>query len=267
MRFRYSPGFLPGLRRHIPLIIAAILGLTVALVSGKYMLTYVNTHKETVRVPVPAREIAPYTTIIPDDIIWREIIKGGEDPSAVHEPSEVVGKLVLTPLYRNEQIRKERLLDPKLVANKQIISLNIDVARSVGGSLRAGDLVDVWWVVDPAFPNWSLAAVDAVVMDIRDSAGRLVSPTGGGVTQQALEAAVPSQPSPPAVAVLAVRSEDVMKVVGGASPKSQNVVLSKKFVPGPPPLAVPLAGVQTSPDQKNQGIKVVAPKTTNFQGR
>lgn len=264
MRFKYSSSFFPGLRRHIPLVIAIIAGLAVALASAKYMLVYVNTHKETVKVPVPARDISPYTTISSEDIVWREIVKGGEDPGAIRDPSEAVGKLTIAPLYRNEQIRKERLTDSNLVAGKQIVSLNIDVARSVGGALKAGDLVDVWWVLDPALPNWSLAAVDAVVLDMRDSSGRSVLPAGGGIVQQAFGSAAPVQSNPPAVAVLAVRSEEVSRVVGGASPKSQNAVLAKKFMPTP---HVSAAAEPIDPNQKNQGHKTAAPKTNTAERR
>lgn len=262
MRFGTPRRFSAGLHRHIPLAIAIAVGLAFALASARYMLAYMNTHIETVQVPVSARDIPPYTVISSSDIAWRETIKGGEEPGMVRDPSEAVGKLALTTLYTNEQIRKERLADPNLVEGKQIVSINVDVARSVGGSLRAGDLVDVWWVTDPALPNWTLAAANAVVMDIRDSAGRSVIPSGGGIVQQALGAAAPVQSSPPAVAVLAVRTEDVPKVVGGASPKSQNVVLAKKY-------SFSLPVEEPVPPEKNQAVKT-PPKinvSQNQQGR
>jgi pilus assembly protein CpaB len=200
----------------------------VALFSARYMMAYVSTHRETVRVPVAARDIPPYTVLTSQDVTWRDVVKGGEEPGAVRDPAEAVGKMALAALYRNEQIRKERLADPGLAAGRQVVSLNVDVTRCVGGLLRAGDLVDVWWVPDPAAPGmWTLAAVDAVVLDLRDSTGKSVLAQEGFV-QQALSGGAPSG-GPPAVAVLAVRAEDVPRVVGGASPRSQNAVLTKKF--------------------------------------
>ncbi|SHE97554.1 pilus assembly protein CpaB [Desulfofundulus australicus DSM 11792] len=229
MRFRFRNPPLTSIRRHLPLLAAVAIGLAVALFSARYLLLYVNTHRETVRVPVPARDIPPYTVISSQDVTWRDIVAGGEEPGAVRDPAEAVGKLSLTTLYRGEQIRKERLADPGLVAGRQVVSLNVDVARCVGGSLRAGDLVDVWWVNDPnPATGWTLAASDAVVLDIRDSAGKSVL-ASNNIVQQALGGAAPSSSNPPAVVVLAVKTGDVPKVVGGASPKSQNVVLTKKF--------------------------------------
>lgn len=239
MRFRGSFRF-SSLRHHLPLLVAVVIGLAVAAFSARYLMVYVNTHRETVRVPVPARDIPPYTVISSQDLTWRDIVKGGEEPGAVKAPEEAVGKLALATLYRGEQIRKERLADPSLVAGRQVVSLNVDVARCVGGSLKAGDLVDVWWVTDPNLAaGWALAASDAVVLDVRDSTGKSVLPAGGFI-QQALGGAAPSAPSnPPAVVVLAVKSGDVPRVVGGASPKSQNVVLTKKFTAGGAANAVP----------------------------
>ena len=260
---------LPGLRAHLPTVAAVVIGLAVALLSTKYMLGYVNTHRETVRVPVLVRDVAPYTVISAEDVGWREIVKGGEEPGAARDPSEVIGKLALSALYKDEQISKERLGDPSLVAGRQIISLNVDVTRSVGGWLRAGDLVDIWWVSDAGQPGagWSLAATDAVVLDVRDSAGRSVIPRAVPV-QQLIAGAPQAQPAnPPAVAVLAVKNEDVPRVVGGASPKSQNIVLTKKFAQGGSPLPVQAPAQQqvqqTNPQQevvKNEQGKQAAAK-------
>ncbi|SMB96511.1 Flp pilus assembly protein RcpC/CpaB [Thermanaeromonas toyohensis ToBE] len=231
MRFSVKSPKFYAFRNQVPLIVAIVVGLAVALGSARFLLGYAKTQHETVRVPVPARDIAPYTVISPGDITWRDVIKGAEEAGAVRDPREVVGRVALSPLYRGEQIRKERLADPSFVTGRQVVAVSIDVARCVGGILVAGDLVDVWWVPDPGQPErWVLVATDAVVLDVRDSSGRTVLPQGG-LVQQAIGGVVQSSPSnPPAVAVLAVRTEEVQKVIGGASPKSQFVVLAKKFI-------------------------------------
>lgn len=227
---RVSVGGISGtLGRRWPFLLAAVVGILVALFAARQMAVYVNLHKETVQVPVPTRDIPPYSVIASTDLAWREVVKGGEEIGAVRDPSEAVGKMALVPLYRGEQIRKERLGDAASVADRQVVALNVDVTRSVGGMLAPGDLVDLWWAAEGAAPEAEsrLIAVDAVLLDLKDSAGRSVLVKGKpGILGQPEQ-----QQSAPAVVVLAVRTEDVSKVVGGALPKSANIVLVKKFSP------------------------------------
>lgn len=232
MRRMFQFGGRPFLWQHMPLVIAIVVGLAVAFFSAKYLQAYVNANKEMTRVPVPAHDIPPYTVINPQDITWKEIIKGAEEPGTISDPSEAVGKISLSTLYQGEQIRKERLVGAGLLHDKQVVSINVDVARCVGGALKMGDLVDVWWIVDHNLPSgWQLAAVDAVVLDIRDSTGKSLLAEQAPV--QALVAGTPRVTTvPPAVAVLAARAQDIPRIVGGASPKSQNSVLVKKYTPG-----------------------------------
>lgn len=225
-----------SVQRYIPLALAVLIGIGLAFFAARQMLRYTETHKETVRVPVPAHDIASYMVIGSKDLIWREVVRGGEEIGAVKTPSKIVGKVALYPLYRGEQIREERLGDTKDLMERRIVSVNIDVGRCVGGSISPGDLVDVWWVDEVSTPgiDWVLAVPDAVVLDVRDSNGRSVVSAGGGVIQQAQQvvsggAAVSG---PPAIAVLAVKREDVPKMVGGAHPRSDQVILVKKFAPG-----------------------------------
>lgn len=222
------------LRSILPLLLAVVGGLLVAFLAGRFYLQYVNTHREVVHVVVPARDIPPYTVISEADLTNTVLPAGGEDHAAARDASEVVGRLALYPLYRGEQIRRERLVDPSVVKDRQVVSVSVDVARCVGGSLQPGSLVDVWWVNDPAVPGtWQLAAADAVVLDIRDSSGRSVIQQQASLAQQVVSGGASQGPSsPPAVAVLAVRNTDVVKVVGGASMKSQNIVLAKKYTEG-----------------------------------
>ncbi|MGI9862533.1 SAF domain-containing protein [Moorella naiadis] len=212
-------------------MVAIIVSLTVALFSAKQLKAYVNAHQETVRVVVASRDIPPYTVLSQEDLSWRAVIKGGEEPGTIKDPAEAVGKMTLSLVPKDQQIARAYLVDAKLAGDREVISLNVDVTRCVGGSLKSGDLVDVWWVV-PELANSPgggryLAATDAIVLDIRDSNGKSTVQQAGGFLNVGN-----AQAAPPAVAVLAVKPDDVPNVVAGASPKSQNIVLVKKYVPG-----------------------------------
>lgn len=236
------------LKSLLPFLLAAAVGLAAALAAGRFHVQYVNAHKEMVQVVVPARDIPPYTVITEADLTTAPVPAGGEDPAAARSAPEVVGRLALYPLYKGEQVRRERLVDPSVVKDRQVISLGIDVARCVGGALQPGNLVDVWWVNDPAVPGtWQLAASDAVVLDLKDSSGKsVVQQQPPALIQQAV-AGSQGPSSPPSVVVLAVKNADVPRVVGGASMKSQNVVLAKKYAEGG---TQPNVAVQVAPQQQ-----------------
>lgn len=253
MNFRRS-----GFRRSWPTLLAVVIGLIVAFIAAYQLRQYTNTHVETVRVPVPARDIPPYTVITSGDLTWRIVVKGGEEPGAIRDPSDAVGRLALSTLYKNEQIKKERLIDAKLVKDKQIVSVNVDIARSIGGSLQAGDLVDVWWVpadssTEPGV-GWMKIASNTIVLDVRDSSGKSVFQQGG-VVQQALAGSIGVPATPPAVAILVVDSTEVPKIIGGASPKSQSIVLSKKFVPTEETVQAVEQPAEVQPTQTSQEQK------------
>jgi len=222
----------PNLRVRWPLVGAVAVGLIVAGFGGVQYKNYVNAHKETVQVIVPARNIPPYTRLQPGDFKWETIAKGGEAPGTVTDESQLKGKISLTTLYRGEQIKVERVGDASLAEGKQVIAVGIDITRCVGGWLSPGDLVDAWWIPSESSMNapgagWTRVAVNAVVLDLRDSSGKSIYETSvqAGIMQSAINAPA----TPPAVAILAVHTEDVPRVIGGASPISKNIVLARKF--------------------------------------
>lgn len=223
----------PNLRNiRWPLVAAIAVGLIVAGFGGMQYKSYVNSNKETIQVIVPAKTIPPYTVLKPGDFKLETITKGGEVPGTVTDTEQLKGGISLSTLYKGEQIKVERIGDASLANGKQIVAANIDVTRCLGGWLAPGDLVDIWWIqsdssIETPGAGWTKVAPNATLLDIRDSSGKSVyqTPVQAGIMQSALNA--PS--SPPAVAILAVRSEDVPHMIGGASPNSQNIILAKKF--------------------------------------
>lgn len=218
-----------SLRRAWPLLLSIVCGLGIAVFGAYQYQEYVQTHRETVKVIVASHNIMPYSVITPADLTEKQVVQGMEVPDAVVSADEAVGKIALTLLYGGEQIRRDKLGTKELHQDRQIVGVNINVARAAGGWLRPGDLVDVWWVpsgsqMEAPGAGWFLAAESAIVLDIRDSSGKsLFDHQQNSVIPNA------SQSAGPAVAVLAVKEDQVQRVVGGAAPNSQNVVLTLKF--------------------------------------
>jgi hypothetical protein len=160
---------------------------------------------------------------------------GSKQPDTINSPSDAIGKMTTITMYQGDQVETKRLEDPALVSGKQLVTVNIDLARCDAGYLKPGDVTDAWWVpsggnIQTPGIGWVQVATNATVVDIKDSTGKsLFFGEGSGLAQQALISSGSQAAGSPAVAVLAVNDSDVSKIIGGAIPKSENIVLTKKF--------------------------------------
>lgn len=218
------------LKEKWPIILAILIGIGISYYLFLQAQTYTNEHVETVRVPVAVKEIPPYHKITSGDVNWQNIVKGGEDKTAISNIDEALGKVAVETIYPGEQIKKQRLMNATEINDKQIVAINIDLTRCVGGAITSGDLVDVWWVpgqgtVTPG-SSVQLLSTNAIVIDIRDSSGKSVIDTNKTIYSSLAGGTVSS---PPAVALLAINKRDARNCIVGASPASQNVVFVKKF--------------------------------------
>jgi hypothetical protein len=214
-----------------PIIAAVVLGLLVAAIAATRLMRYTNTHIAMESVLVMAHDVGPYTVLQASDIAAQQEVNGSKQPDTINSPSEAIGKMTTITMYQGDQVETRRLADPAQVQDRQLVSINIDLARSDAGYLRPGDTADAWWI--PSGGNtqtpgigWVQVATNAVLVDIKDSTGKSLFSGGGSSIQQAL---VGQAAGSPAVAVLAVNASDVSKIIGGAVPKSENIVLTKKF--------------------------------------
>jgi hypothetical protein len=242
-----------------PIIAAVVLGLLVAAIAATRLMRYTNTHIAMESVLVMAHDVGPYTVLQASDIVAQQEVNGSRQPDTINSPSDAIGKMTTITMYQGDQVEERRLADPAQVQDRQLVSINIDLARSDAGYLRPGDIADAWWI--PSGGNtqtpgigWVQAATNAVLVDIKDSTGKsLFSGVGVGLVQQALVPSGSQAAGSPAVAVLAVNASDVSKIIGGAVPKSENIVLTKKF--SQEEQAVPRPAVQTG----NQGVQQSEP--------
>jgi hypothetical protein len=214
-----------------PIIVAIIIGLSVAAFAATRLLNYTNTHIAMENVLVMSHDVGPYTILQASDVVTQQEVKGSKQPNTINSPSDAVGKMTASALYQGDQVETKRLIDPAQVQNKQLVVVNIDLARCGAGYLRPGDIADAWWISgDAQTPGvgWVQVATNAIVVDIKDSTGKSLF-GGGSTVQQTLMSGGSSAAGPPAVAVLAVNISDVSRVIGGAVPKSASIVLTKKF--------------------------------------
>ena len=105
-------------------------------------------------VVVAKGDIPKGTTLEPDMLDTKLIIKDYLEPRAVQYPERIVGMVTLVPISQGEQITFNKLMSPKELSTstslamntpvgKRAISLPVDNLSSLMGMIRAGDYVDV----------------------------------------------------------------------------------------------------------------------------
>lgn len=199
MRFRF---------RREPLIaaVALIIGLTAA--AALYIVQEAST--QLVPALVAARDLPARHLIRREDLHFTYVLPAARDPRAVHDPEQLVGHLLLSPVFAGEQFRPGRIHPDEgdLTADEVAVAVETDLVNSVGGLLTAGAVVDIYWI--PGSDARALGApvprriAEAVrVLSVRDSAARATGPN---------TTADPTRTQPaaglPAVVVLKVPADD-----------------------------------------------------------
>lgn len=216
------------IKKLLPIILAITIALAAAYIGTSRFKQEVASKKEMATIIVAAKSIAPYTILDKENLKRIQVPEDRADPDAINNPDELFGKITMTRILPNEQIRKEKISDDLNIKEKEIVAVNIDMTRAGAGWIQSGDIVDVWYLGgDTKTPgvNNALIAPNAIVLDLRDSAGVSVYTGTTEVVSSITSSITPS--SPPAIAVLVVDSKFTHQVVNAA--KDQNAVLVKKF--------------------------------------
>jgi Flp pilus assembly protein CpaB len=157
-----------GSRRRARLIL--IVGVALALVAGVGTFVYASGAKSdqpvavpTVAVLVAAREIPAKTTLTTADVKLQEFNLDAKPALAMSDATEALGKITVQSISVGEPILPSKFADPKLpgfvvmpasfigadgapVANSpnfRAMSITVPDPSAVGGSVLAGDIVDL----------------------------------------------------------------------------------------------------------------------------
>lgn len=133
----------------------------------------------------------------------------------------IIGKITNTIIKSGSPIYANQLDDAKEQGNKYFISVPVDLSRAVGGKIKPGDIVDVYWVDSAENMMWRKISSDVVIADILDSSGNTAS-TIINATGIETRSAIPT------IMVLAVEKEQVNSLIGGSA-SSDKLVLVKKL--------------------------------------
>jgi pilus assembly protein CpaB len=135
-----------------------IAGVALALVAGALLfmfLSQMTQQANAVATPTPVPDVdvmtltrdLPAGTIVTGDMLKR-LPRKGNDPAiaeAVRDPSEAVGRMVVTDMKANQTVKRLDLqaLPFVLAKGKRAMAISVDDLSSVAGLVREGDFVDV----------------------------------------------------------------------------------------------------------------------------
>lgn len=216
--------------KKLPHVLAIILGLAAALIAWSQVNRQVTEARQTVTVVALNKDLDAYTAIKIEDLTPVSLPTAAVDNYAATKPEEVAGKIALAPLFKGKPVDKRSLADPGSSAgNYQVIGINVDPARAAG--VRAGDIVDVYWLL-PERGGWTpenatyKVAGGVRVLKVCDEKGIPLEEPGGPVQQTFVGTVTPKKSA--SIVYLAVRPEDVPRVIGGSAPKSASIALAKR---------------------------------------
>jgi len=237
-------------RKYLFPVILVVIGLSVTGYSYYRMGALKQQTKQFSYIPVPTRDIPAYTTVAKSDIVLKEITKSTEPTWAIKQPEEIVGKVALTTLRFDAPINPNDISNTGNLPNLQIVSVNIDAARTAGA--QQGDIVDVYWITaeQNGQANSRTVAANARVVEVCDANGQ---PTSNQTAiQQSVSTTFKSPSGSTMIYRLLVKPEEVAGVVPGGAPKNTSIALVKKFAESKPPATqAPLNPTVTKGDAKN----------------
>lgn len=216
-------------KSSIRLLIAVIIGLSVAGISVYYLLNFAADYQEMTEIIVPNQNISAYEVVSKDKIEAKSVPAGSVDKFTAVDPGQVLGKVTTVTLYKGSWIDIRNLTRKELVdTSKQHVAVNINLTRSVGGTVKPGDIVDVFYVTGEQVPG-ALLARNCRVLKLMDNMGNENgrSTESRGFLEEAKNAA--QKAGLPAVVVLAVKPDEVPDLIRGSFDKSTGIVLVKKF--------------------------------------
>lgn len=145
-----APPLVPGrpplwrrrLHRHRRPLLALLAGLLV------WSLTAALRPADPARVPVvvAARDLAPGTTVTPDDLVVADVPEQARSVDSTADPTTLVGRRVVVPLLAGDAVLARHLLTASLLAGygAGTVATPLRLAdASALALLRPGDLVDV----------------------------------------------------------------------------------------------------------------------------
>jgi hypothetical protein len=118
----------------------------IILLVGIIVAVFLWWRQDSVSVFVPARELNAYHYIQHDDLVPLKFSSREVPTDALRVPNQIVGRYTLVSLPASSLIQSKQLHavpDSKLIEGRVIVAMVATPAMILGGSLKAGDVVDI----------------------------------------------------------------------------------------------------------------------------
>lgn len=216
--------------KRLPLYIAVLAGITVALFAWYNLNKQVRQTQTTVKIVVPKEDIEAYSVLSPEKLTAKEVLRLSVDKYTAQEIGDASGMLTTAPLYAGKSVDTRYLAKPNEdVGSYQVVGVNIDAARAAG--VKTGDIVDVYWL-NPEQIAWAPAQTSQLIAN-NVRVLRVCDDRGQAITEKTktIQASVGSVVTPiqvPRIVYLLVKPEDVPLIIGGSATKSASIALARK---------------------------------------
>lgn len=150
-------------------------GLFLALFTPAALLTGLKS-KPQVQVPVVAMELPAYHLITPQSLEFKTVTLGDVAPSVLNDQKDIIGRYTLKTLAKGEMIHQgeiKELGDEGLLKETTAVAVAATPAMTLGGSLKAGDIVNLT-IVPQASESQHPAALtleNILVLDVKPLPG------------------------------------------------------------------------------------------------
>jgi len=226
-RFKPKKGFIIALA-------LILIGCSVGYYSYTKIQEILRPKVDYVMLPVPKSNIQVYTVTSTLDFELKPFPKGTENRGYLQAIDELSGKVTARPLEKDSPIMENDFLQNNQdLNNVQIISLNMDAARSSGA--KPGDLVDIYLLsaADPTIPGAKVAQ-NVKVIDICDTSGKSLYQEGSVFSITATDVVKAASNM---IYRVAINEEDVSKVITGSNTKNIFIAFARNIQKTPTSVA------------------------------
>jgi len=202
-------------------IIAFALSLFFATGALALVYWYVQQNLQEVTVVAVSKDLPPYTRLTEGMVELKKVAVNGLHSRAATNLSSVLNKYTTTPFVAGEIILTNKISSanrlPKgylhqLKPEERVIAISTDLTKSVGGTVKPGDLVDLIVVLEEKVAGRNLAKTflqQVRVIDVRDPNAKQLDEKTQKDEQQIINT---NQKKVPGAVLLAVQSQQAEQI-------------------------------------------------------
>jgi Flp pilus assembly protein CpaB len=127
-----------------PSLLVAIVAIPIGVIGAAYL--FWHEARTNVSVPVPKQDLPAYHPIRPGDLVQKTYAARNLPANTFRKPQEIAGRYTLTQIPKQKPLMEKQLsskVNPIYLANTVVVGIPATPATTLGGSLQAGDIVDI----------------------------------------------------------------------------------------------------------------------------